>query len=685
MGRASPIQQSFNGGEWSPLMSARTDLAKYGNSVELMQNWLATVQGPAVRRSGTVHVAAVHDSSEATRLAAFEFSTIQAYILEFSNLKLRFYRDRALIVSGTPYTVTTPYTTDQVFELAHTQSADVLYLAHSSHAPRKLERTGHTSWTLSAIEFQDGPYLPANNTSTTLTPSHSTGTGRTLTASAVTGINGGQGFLSTDVGRLVRIQNGSTWGWAVISAYTSTTVVEIDIESAVGTAARTAWRLGAWSDTTGYPTSVAFFEDRLFWGGGVDYPQFLAGSRTGDYENHTPTDSDGTVVDDHAVTYTLNTGQVNAIRWMLDEEKGLAVGTVGGEWIVRPSDQSEALTPTNIKATRSTARGSAEVQPVYAGDAILFVQRSARKIRELAYVFDRDGFKSPDMTTLAEHITRGGVTQMALQKEPQPILWCTRNDGVLIALTYERDQDVVGWHRHIVGGFSDADHTAAAVVESVAVIPTPDGTADEVWMVVRRYINGATVRHVEYLSAVFDDETLQEDGFFVDGGLTYSGSAATVISGLDHAEGESLQVLANGAVHPNVTVSGGQVTLDRAATKAHLGWGYNSDLKPLRLEAGSSDGTAQGKLKRIHRLITRVYRTLGLKVGPDVDNLHLPKAMGRQASDALGSPPTLYSGDVECVHESTYDNEGQVYYRQDQPLPAIIAAIMAHVVTENRQ
>lgn len=686
MGRASPIQQSFNSGEWSSLMSARTDLAKYGNAVELMQNWIPAVQGPAIRRSGTPHVAAVKDSTAATRLAGFEFSTIQAYILEFGNQYLRFYRDRAQITSGgPPYEIATNYLTAEVFRLQMVQSADVMYIAHSSHKPRKLSRTGHTAWTITDIDFRDGPYLPTNNTATTLTPGASTGLNRSLTASAVTGINNDQGFLTTDVGRLVRIQNGANWGWAKIISWTSSTVVRIDIEEAVGTSARTNWRLGAWSDTTGYPSAVAFFEDRLFWGGGVDFPQFIAGSRTGDYENHRPTDLDGTVVDDHAVSYTLNSGQVNAIRWMLDDEKGLAVGTVGGEWMVRPSDTSEALTPTNIKATRSTARGSAEVQPVYAGDAILFAQRSARKVRELAYVFDRDGFKSPDMTTLADHITESGLTQMALQKEPQPILWCSRADGLLVALTYERDQDVIGWHRHVVGGFSDAAKTLAAKVESVAVIPTPDGTADELWMVVERYINGATVRYVEYMSPMFTDENVQADAFFVDSGLTYDGAATTAISGLGHLEGETVSILADGAVHPDLTVSSGAITLSTAASKVHVGLQYNSDLKPLRLEAGASDGTAQGKLKRIHRLITRVHRTLGLKVGADASSLDLPKRLGRQASDPMGTAPVLYSGDVEGTHDSTYDTEGQVYYRQDQPLPATILAIMAHVVTENRQ
>lgn len=685
MGRASPIQGSFNAGEWSPLLHARSDLAKFGNATALLQNWLPTVQGPVQRRPGTKYVAEVKDSSKATRLVPFEFSTTQAYIIEFSDQFLRFYRDRGQIVSGTPYQIASPYLEADLFEIAYTQSADVLYLAHPSYAPRKLTRTGHTSWTLSTIDFQDGPYLPTNTTTTTLTPAASTGTGVTLTASAVTGINGDTGFQTTDVGRLVRIKNGGNWGWAKIASRSSTTVVTIDIEVAVGTSAVTDWRLGVWSDTTGYPATVAFFEDRLWWGGGVDYPQRLDGSRTGDYENFAPTETDGTVVDDNAVSYTLGSSQVNAIRWMVDVEKGMAVGTVGGEWILRPSSSSEALTPTNVKATRSTALGSAYIQPVRSTDAVLFVQRSGKKLRELAYVFERDGFSAPDLSLLSEHLFTSPLTQIALAREPQPILWCTRQDGLLLGLTYDREQDVVGWHRHVIGGYSDAGNTTAAKVESVAVIPTPDGTASELWMVVERYINGGTKRYVEYLTPTFEHETAQEDAFYVDSGLTYDSTATSSISGLDHLEGETVTVLSDGATHPDKTVASGAITLDRDGSVVHAGLAYNSDLQTLQLEAGASDGTAQGKRKRVNRVMVSVYRSLGLTMGPDASTLYLPGEMGRSASDALDTAVPLKTLTIEAPWDGGYDFDAQMYFRASAPLPVTITAVMPHVVTENRQ
>ena len=154
-----------------------------------------------------------------------------------------------------------------------------------------------------------------------------------------------------------------------------------------------------------------------------------------------------------------------------------------------------------------------------AGRAILFVQRALRKVRELAYVFEDDGFRAPDLTLVSEHISRSGIVEMTYQTEPQSLLWCTLTDGTLICLTYERDQKVVGWSRHVLGGQSDAG-TAQTKVESVAVIPNTNGTADELYIVVQRYINGATRRYIEYLKPHWEESNDPEDAFFVDCGLS---------------------------------------------------------------------------------------------------------------------------------------------------------------------
>jgi len=639
-----------------------------------------------VRRPGTKHVAEVKTSAKATRVIAFEFSTTQAYIIEVGDQYMRFYRDNGQIVSGmSAYEISTPYLEADIFDLQFTQSADVLFIVHPDYAPRELTRTGHTSWTLSETDFQDGPYLALNGTSTTLTASAMTGS-VTVTASATTGINGGDGFKSTDVGRVLRIEDnggGGKWAWGEITGFTSTTVVTVEVkENNFPTTGTTIWRLGAWSDTDGWPGTVTFYQDRLFYGGTTNYPQRVDGSRTGDYNNFAPSDlADGTVADDHAVSYTLNANNVNRTRWMLDQDKGLAIGTTGGEWLLRPSNRNEAISPTNVKADRATPHGSSKARPLRAGPGLLYIQRAGRKVREMVYSIDVDNYAAADVTKLAEHITKGGLVELAYQQEPYSIVWAVRNDGTLLGFTYDRTEDVLGWHRHIVGGVSDANGTQAQV-ESVAVIPSADGSYDELWLVVKRYIDGSTVRYVEYMVAYWDDETAQEDAFFVDSGLTYDGAAATTISGLDHLEGETVAVLADGAVHPSKTVASGQITLDYAASKVHAGLSYDSDLETLSIESGAADGTAVGKTKRIHRVIVKLLNTLGLKTGASSSDL--TEYTFRKTSDPLGSAPPLFSGDIELPWEGGYATQARVYLRQTDPLPGTIVAVMPQMLTMDR-
>jgi hypothetical protein len=275
MPKVSPIQNNFNGGELSPLLAGRVDFDQYRTSLKTCENFIPLVQGGLTRRPGTYFAAAVKTSTLKTRLVPFEFSTTQAYILEFGDQYIRFYMNNGRIeVAGVPVEVVTPYVEADLFQLRFTQSADVLYIVHPSYKPRTLTRTSHTSWTLANFAALDGPYLPTNILATTLTPSATTGT-ITITASVSV-------FSPTDVGRFVRIKHGTTWGYATITVYTDTQTVTAECATAFGaTTASAFWRLGLWSDTTGYPAAVTFFEDRLWFGGAPRAPQRIDGSRTG--------------------------------------------------------------------------------------------------------------------------------------------------------------------------------------------------------------------------------------------------------------------------------------------------------------------------------------------------------------------------------------------------------------------
>lgn len=679
MPKVAPAQTSFNGGEFSPLLYGRVDADRYKTGGAVMLNRVPMVQGALLRRPPTRFVKEVKTSSLYTRVLRFEFSTTQAYIIEFGNLYCRFYKDHGNIESspGVPAEIVTTYATADLATLKFAQSADTLYVAHQGYPPRKITRTSHTAWSISTISFLDGPYLSQNTTATTLTLSSAVVGAVTVTASAAL-------FAATDVGRLIRFKSGgTTWAWLSITGFTSTTVVSATLMNAPNAAAATTtWRLGVWSATTGYPGAVTFFEDRLFWAGATGSPQRIDGSNTGDYENYAPSDSVGTIGAANAVAYTLNANDVNVVRWLCDDEKGLIAGTPGGVWVVRPSSQSEALTPTNVRATRSVKKGAAAVQPAQIGGAALFLQRAGRKVLEFMYTYATDGFSSGDLTEISEHITSTGLIEFAYQQEPISILWAPRTDGKLIGLSYDRNEQTLraGWHRHIIGGaYSGGD----AVVESVACIPAPDGTRDELWLVVKRTINGSTKRYIEYMDAFWmHDEQAQVEGYFVDCSLAYSGVPATVFSGLDHLEGETVSIVADGAAHPTKVVTAGAVTLDRSASVVYIGFGYNSDLQLLRIEAGAADGTALGKTRRIHRLGILMYRSLGLKIGRNFTDMDT--VIFRTAGDDLGVAPPLFSGIHSEPFPGDYDMDGPVCLRQDQPLPSVILAVMPQMETQDR-
>lgn len=688
MPRTTWIQNNFNAGEWSPLTYGRSDVSKYNNALATCLNYVPTTQGGLTRRPGTKYVANTK-SNAAVRLVSFEFSITQAYVLEFGDQYIRFYTLGGQLLSGmSPYEIATPYTAAELSELSFTQSADVLYIAHRNRKPRKLSRLGPTNWTLTTITFSDGPYLSFNTTTTTITPSATTGS-ITLTASAAAGINGGAGFSTNDIGRIVRIQHTTTWGWATITAFTSTTVVSATVNSAFGAAtASSVWRLGAWygvegtSATARYPGCVGFNQDRLTFASTWDNPNRIDSSNSGDYENFAPTKSDGTVVDSNSLAFSLNSAKVNAINWLISDEWGLLAGTASAEWVIAASTQQVALTPTNVNAKQVTNYGSTFVPPVRIGKSTLFVQRTKRKIREMTYQFTLGTFQAPDISLVSEHLTKSGIKEMAVQQAPHSTVWMVTNDGVLVGVIYDKDQDVIGWHRHQLGGFSDAGQTAAPIVESLACIPNTSIDRDDLWVCVRRVINGSTVRTVELVQKYWEDGDTLPDAYFVDCGATYSGAATSTISGLTWLVGQTVSVLADGSVHPTCVVSaGGAITLQRSVTKAQVGLGYNSTGKTMRIEAGGADGPAQGKLKRIFRAVFRFFQSVGLNV-QSTGGTAYPQNW-RTSADLMDNPVALYTGDKRWAWDGSYELEGQVSWTQSDPLPSNVLMVTAQLDTQD--
>lgn len=344
-------------------------------------------------------------------------------------------------------------------------------------------------------------------------------------------------FESASVGQHIRMFNGTGWGWGEITGLTNAHVGTVSVrEGTFQTSSTTLWKLGAIKRSAGalglsLPTNITFHENRMVLTGMAFAPQLVAMSKPGEFEDFGPTAlSDGSVSAGNGLEFFLASGKVDNIEWALSDEKGLLIGTGNGEKVMRSASTNEALSATSVEVKPSTSYGCSKVKAVKSSKAALFIQAADKKVLELNYFFDVDGFRATDLTYTAQHITDTGITEIAFQLVPQPILWCIREDGKLAAMTYERDIESlrVGWSLHSIAGDSDAGGTAAKV-DSIAVIPSTDGKSRELWMSVRRYIDGSEVRHIEVLTDYFEEDDKNYDAWFVDSGLEYD-SPLTVSS-----------------------------------------------------------------------------------------------------------------------------------------------------------
>lgn len=616
--------------------------------------------------------------------------TTSPFYVQFRNLGTNANKtvsiDDVSIIDNAPLELVSPWPEAELYDVEGPQTADVLYLFHDSTPTYKLQRYGHTTWSLVEVAWQDGPYLDLNITTTTMTPGATSGVAVTVTASSIVGINDNTGFQANDIGRLIRIDNPAAaiaWGWGIIVDRTSTTVVTVHVKKAFATAnADTRWKLGAWSNATGFPSTATFFEQRIYAANTTEQPQTLWASQSDDFENQKPDNDADTVEADDAFSRTLSADSVDAILWLSAGEDRLFIGTSGGEWV--PRSTGESLTALDISIRRQTTHGSARIQPLRVGSIVLLVQRAKRKIRELGLSQQsvNDSYTAPDMSRLASHIMRGGAVEMDYAEEPESILWVVRNDGQLLSMTYRRDEEVVGWGRHILGG---AFGSGNAVVESVTVIPGTNGSGqvqdssarDEVWLIVKRTINGSTKRYVEFLEQSFETGDDQEDAYYVDSMVTYDGASATTLTGFDHLEGQTARIWANGAIHPNKTVSSGQIVLDSGKTVVQAGLGYTHTLKTLKVKAGNPAGTPIGKKKRIYGLTFVLLNSHTIKYGPDTDNLS--ERDFRVITDPMDAGAPLFTGEKFVEFPGGWTEDARIIIQSSDPAPFTLLAIAPEI------
>ena len=462
-------------------------------------------------------------------------------------------------------------------------------------------------------------------------------------------------------------------GLVRITGFTSSTTVTARVLKTLGgTAATSQWREGAFSAVQGYPAAVALHDSRVIWAGTASNPSSLWGSYSNDFQNFKQGAYDA---DSWFFTLASTTG--GQIQWLVSKS-ALLIGTTLDEWSMAASDQTRPITPTNVNVRQQSHYGSSPLGAQIINDTILYIQRMNRKIRELIYTWASESWVSNDITALAEHTTRTGIVENAYQRVPDAILWFVRGDGQLVSMTYEREQQVVGFARHLTDG----------VVESVATI---NGTnaEDEVWLLVRRTINSNTVRYVERLKLGLRDALDTADKanwWYVDAGkLQTYGSPTTTITGLSHLEGKDVSIWADNAVGSPVIdsntnapmkVTGGQITLQIPASRVLVGLPFTSTLVPQRVDTNLQDGTSQGRRMRIPKINMKVYNSFGGEISTDGKTwLPLPS---RTLSDSMDSSPPVLNGYERAYASSNWADGVDLYVRQTLPVPLTVAALVVN-------
>ncbi len=444
---------------------------------------------------------------------------------------------------------------------------------------------------------------------------------------------------------------------AVSDPCTATGTVLNDL---VSTAATTTWREPYWSDFDGWPKTVAFHQQRLVFGGSDSFPQaiWFGKQDPDDYANFL----EGTL-DTSAFTVFLQ-GQ-NPIRWLLSQDYLIVASSdTVGIW----GERGKAVTPTSPSYQDQTRHGAEAIQGVLGGDSVLYVERGARKIREFSFNLQVDKYLSPDLSILSPEITDGVIKEVAFQLRPEPILWCVMDDGNIATLTYQRDQSVVAWTKQTTDGN----------FESVAVIPSPTGIEDQVWVSVLREIDACDVRYIEMFQPR-DWGSDDNDAWFVDSGLTYTGSATDTFTGADHLEGETLSIYADLLIEsPEVVVSGG-FTIDNAAARVLVGMVYTSKLETLPLVVDAQD---RAKNKKLRFIDFDLYKTGTLEYGNGANStLTVVNFKNSLINDPCAVAQSLYTSVVSFKHVMFTGfgsmKKQTIYVETSDPMPLTLRSITA--------
>lgn len=690
-------------------------------------------------------------------LEAFEIGGRSAFVLEFGNHYLRIYAKHGQLVNEdqTPYELATPWSSadiwdsvDECYCLSVTQCGDVMYIFHPKYQTRTLTRYANNDWRIEELELLNGPWSDRNKTGIALASTQTTGT-------TVINANGGQVFAPTDVGRLIRlnltndvttpwsaelevgnnkivrsdgkyykVETGGTTGnekpthsegvrsdgklcWqylhagcgtAKISKYISPTSVEAQILDYMPDDITTSdWELGLIHKGASYPVAGTFWQKRFIIL--IDTPSGakVIPSYTEDFTNFADKEN-GEQLAECSFVIPILSDKYNQAKWLCGGDI-LAVGTSSGEFYISPKTASEGWSYDNTSITQVSQIGNKSVTPIKINGHILFTDKFGTSIRDLVYSYERDTYDPFDTSVSARHLLMSGIIDWAYQDYPDKILWCVVSDGRLIGYTFNSEQQVTAMHQHNLSGF----------VETICVATSPDENRQDIWVVVRRTIDGVTKRYIEWLDEgmkssypneidtiedldakeVAEANYVKQNAFYVDSGIIFNraaGDTSTKLTGLEHLKGMEVAILANGAEKPRQIVSDdGEITIDKNETLVICGLPIKSIFNTQKIYLQSQNSSGIGDIQKIDHLILMLYRSGGGKIGGRYNNLL--DILYRNTDAVMDKSQDLFTGNLMMPWSegsSQIEEKGaNILIYNDSVFPMNILAVCPSIVSKS--
>lgn len=721
MARFNHAANNFLSGEVSPKILARGETQEYKQACEELLNMLPYSQGGVERRPGSQFVASQLNSASIrseTKLFPFNISNSESYIIAITretNAYSTSFKAYAINTSTlSEYAVTlssgwSPHipSDSDLDTLSVAQYGDFLFFAGANVYPFVVFRTALNTisavtrnFPFSGLPTTLGDYLPYRLNST---PAILTLSAVAVGAATLTLTPGTSGYLfdssmydSLNVGNtFFAFVDGANYGFAYVTGYTSTTSLSVQITKACPagfTGGLTTWFESYWSKFRGYPRTVCFYDQRSVYSGSSAYPNYVWGSQLANIHKFVDAANQivtGTVTNSMPFLTQIASSENTQVQWVSSGKK-ITTGTGGREYQVFGPDTTQTIGATNVGSNAETSHGSDYVQPARLDSAVLFVQRSGKKVME--YVFDlrEESYRVRDLSTIADHMVYKGIDRFATFTEPRfkklqysganSVIWVLDTNGVLTSITRDRTTDSLAWTEHDIGGDFGGEN---AVVMSIAVANSGDGSYDDLWMIVKRTINSSTVYYIERINRPFYAEELTgsstsilDKPVYVDSSkLVQVSPANTVFTGFSHLIGQTVSCLADGLYHGEKVVDGsGQITLDTEATELVAGLKYTSKITPVVPDAGVVTGSSLARPKKMDKVAVRFHRTVGAQLVRKSDGVS-EDIIFRTADLAGDDPIPLFSGFKDLDFPGTGEKDEKLTIQTELPLPMGILGI----------